>query len=73
MIITYNDILSTLCKNNNFSTKLNIMKFSDEFEYFGDIFNDNFYRYGIYTYDDNYNNISFISSILYCLDEKNIL
>jgi hypothetical protein len=80
MTITYDDIISILCKNNNkFSTKLNIMKFADEFNCFKSIFNNNFFRYGIHIYNDEYKNISFLSSILYCIDEnysyidKNIL
>ena len=71
MSITYNDIISVLCKNNNkFSTKLNIMRFVDQFSCFKDIFDNNFYRYGIHIYDNEYQNISFLSSILYCIDEN---
>lgn len=80
MSITYDDIISTLCKNNNkFSTKLNIMKFSDEFNCFTSIFSNEFFRYGIHIYNNEYKNISFLSSILYCIDDnysyidKNIL
>lgn len=81
MSITYNDIISVLCNNNNnkFSTKLNIMKFVDQFSSFNNIFNDEFYRYGIHIYDNEYKNISFLSSVLYCVDDnynytdKNIL
>lgn len=79
MSITYNDIISTLCDNNKFSTKLNIMKFVDQFSYFKNIFTNEFYRYGIHIYDNEYKNISFLSSILYCIDDnynymdKNIL
>ena len=71
MSITYNDIISVLCNNNDkFSTKLNIMKFVDQFNCFKNIFSNDFYRYGIHIYDDEYKNISFLSSILYCLDEN---
>jgi hypothetical protein len=80
MSITYDNIISILCNNNNkFSTKLNIMKFVDQFACFKNIFTDDFYRYGIHIYDNEYKNISFLSSILYCIDsnynytDKNIL
>jgi hypothetical protein len=79
MSITYDDIISILCNNNTFSTKLNIMKFVEQFKCFKDIFTEEFYRYGIHIYDNEYKNISFLSSILYCIDEnysytdKNIL
>ena len=60
MSITYNDIISVLCNNNDkFSTKLNIMKFVDQFNCFKNIFSNDFYRYGIHIYDDDYKNISF--------------
>lgn len=69
MTITYDDIIKCLCdKKTNFYTNLNIMKEVSEFKYFTDIFDNTFYRYGIYQYDNNYTNISFISSILYCID-----
>lgn len=71
MSITYNDIISILCNNNNkFSTKLNIMKFVDQFTCFKNIFTNDFYRYGIQIYDNEYKNISFLSSILYCIDSN---
>lgn len=71
MSITYSDIISVLCNNNNkFSTKLNIMRFVDQFSCFKEIFDNNFYRYGIHIYDNEYQNISFLSSILYCIDEN---
>ena len=80
MSITYNDIISILCNNNNkFSTQLNIMKFVDQFSCFKNIFTNEFYRYGIHIYDNEYKNISFLSSVLYCIDDnynyidKNIL
>ena len=69
MTITYDDIIKCLCKKKtNFYTNLNIMKDGSEFDCFNDIFDNTFYRYGIYQYDNNYTNISFISSILYCID-----
>jgi len=71
MSISYQDIINVLCNNkNNFSTNLNIMCFVDQFKYFTDIFDNQYYRYGIYNYNNNYENISFISSILYCLDDN---
>ncbi len=71
MSITYQDIISVLCKKKNkFSTNLNIMKFVDQFKYFKEIFSNEFYRYGIHIYNNEYENISFISSILYCLDDN---
>lgn len=71
MSITYNDIISILCNNNNkFSTKLNIMKFVDQFSCFKNIFTNDFYRYGIHIYDNEYKNISFLSSVLYCIDDN---
>lgn len=71
MSITYDNIISVLCNNdNNFSTKLNIMKFVDQFNCFKSIFNNDFYRYGVHIYDNDYKNISFLSSILYCLDDN---
>lgn len=80
MSITYDDIILTLCNNDNkFSTKLNIMKFVDQFSCFKKIFTNDFYRYGVHIYDDEYKNISFLSSILYCIEQnysytdKNIL
>tara|TARA_B100001121_G_scaffold308569_1_gene332987 strand:+ start:4062 stop:4832 length:771 start_codon:yes stop_codon:yes gene_type:complete len=72
MSITYNDIISILCNNNNnkFSTQLNIMKFVDQFSCFKNIFTNEFYRYGIHIYDNEYKNISFLSSVLYCIDDN---
>lgn len=71
MSITYDDIISVLCNNNNkFSTKLNIMKFVEEFSCFKDIFTNDFYRYGIHIYDNEYKNISFLSSVLYCIEDN---
>ena len=70
MSITYQDIINVLCNNDKFSTNLNIMKFVDQFKYFKDIFDSNFYRYGIYNYNKEYDNISFISSIIYCIDDN---
>lgn len=69
MTITYDDIINSLCnKKTNFYTNLNIMKYASEFDKFNNIFDNSFYRYGIYQYNDEYSNISFISSILYCID-----
>jgi hypothetical protein len=70
MSITYDDIILTLCNNNKFSTKLNIMMFVNQFSSFKNIFTNDFYRYGVHIYDNDYKNISFLSSILYCIEQK---
>jgi hypothetical protein len=70
MSITYQDIVSVLCNKNKFSTNLNIMKFSEQFNYFNNLFDNSFYRYGIYNFNNEYKNISFVSSILYCIDDN---
>jgi hypothetical protein len=55
---------------NNFSQHPNISLKSTDFTYFNKIFDDTFYRYGINNNDEQSNNISLKSSILYCLDEN---
>jgi hypothetical protein len=66
MTITYQLIIDTLCGNNKFLTDENIT--NNNFGEFSKIFNDDYYRYGIY------NNIliksSFWSSLLFLLDDK---
>ena len=74
MELNYDIIISYLCpnvKDNTIEKKINIMEKIDN-EYFSDIFTDNFYKYGVYKYDNNNNNISLLMSLLYCLDEKYI-
>jgi hypothetical protein len=53
---------------NNFSNQPNIILESSKFTYFNDIFDVNFYRYGIVSN----NNASLQNSIMYCLDVKNV-
>jgi hypothetical protein len=74
MELNYNIILSYLCpkiEENNVKKTINIMQKIDH-TYFSDLFNDNYYRYGVYKYDNENNNISLLMSLLYCLDDKYI-
>ena len=74
MELNYDIIISYLCptvKDNTIEKKINIMEKIDN-EYFSDIFTDNFYKYGVYKYDNDNNNISLLMSLLYCLDDKYI-
>lgn len=74
MELNYNIIISYLCptvKDNTIEKKINIMEKIDN-EYFSDIFTDNFYKYGVYKYDNDNNNISLLMSLLYCLDDRYI-
>ena len=55
MEITYDTILKILLNeqiDNIFSNKINIMQYASDFSYFNDIFDESFYRYGIYNYDE---------------------
>ena len=73
MEINYNTILKILVNeqlDNNFTNKVYIMQYASDFTYFKDIFDESFYRYGIYNYDESQNNISFLCSLLFCLDKK---
>ena len=68
-MLTYDIIIKYLMPVvNTFSQHPNISLKSSEFTYFNKIFDDTFYRYGINNNDDN--NISLKSSILYCIDEN---
>ena len=74
MELNYDIIISYLypkLKDDNIEKKINIMENIDT-KYFSNIFNNNFYKYGVYKYDNNNNNISLLMSLLYCLDEKYI-
>ena len=78
MDITYDTIIKYLCGSSNitsdFPTKINLMKYSKCFnKKFQSIFGNNFFRYGVMVYNNEYDNISFWSSILYLLDDKFIL
>jgi hypothetical protein len=70
MTITYDLIIKTLTNNSIFSCKLNIMKYSSEFSFFKDNFDDSFYRYGVYQTNKDLENISLYSSIIFCIDDK---
>ena len=71
MDITYDTIINYLTKKKNlFSSKANIMRHYNDFFNFKDCFDESFFRYGIHIYDDNNNNISLLSSIIFCLDNK---
>lgn len=74
MELNYNIILAHLCpniKDNSTNQKINIMEKIDN-KYFLNLFNNTFYKYGVYKYDNNNNNISLLMSLLYCLDNKYI-
>lgn len=74
MELNYEVIINYLCpkvEDNIVEKKINIMEKIDN-EYFSDIFNNQFYKYGVYKYDSNNNNISLLTSLLYCIDEKYI-
>ena len=74
MDITIDTIIKYLTETpkNTFSNKLNIMQNQKDFTFFQDYFDDSFYRYGIYLYDDDENNISLYTSILFCIDPNYI-
>lgn len=70
MEINYDIILKYLCENKNqFSNKLNITQNSNKFQKFKKFFTNSFFRYGIQIHDKNNNNISFWTSLLFCLDK----
>lgn len=78
--ITYQMIIDYLSPNkvvknemgvSSFPTKENIViNVSDFPKKIKRFFNKNFFRYGVLTYDDDHNNISFYSSLLTCLDSS---
>jgi len=69
-MITYETILNELSpKINTFSSQMNIMLMSSKFTHFTEIFDNNFYRYGIQTMS-NSKNVSLKNSINYCLDSS---
>ena len=82
MDINYKTIIEFLCtnanngssENNNFSTKKNIMVSSDNFpKYISENFEGDkstFYRYGITRYNNNQENVSFLTSLLTLLDKQ---
>merc|ERR1711871_1491099 len=72
MIINFLSPNQAVSKNGeNFPTKENIIVNTNDFpKKIRRFFNKNFFRYGILTYDDNHNNISFYSSLLSCLDSN---
>ena len=62
-MLSYDIIIKTLTPIvNTFSLQPNILLKSSEFTCFNKLFDDSFYRYGVY------NNCSLKSSILYCMD-----
>ena len=76
MDIDYNTILKFLCDDSEdiiFFNKLNIIENSSKFKKFKKFFPITYFRYGIYKYDSNENNISLWTSILYSVDKKYIL
>lgn len=78
MNITYNKIIEFLCDQEDnkflFPTKKNLINNYDTFpENFIKILGNKYFRYGIQIYDNDQNNISLWSSILYLLDKKFIL
>jgi hypothetical protein len=87
MEINYAVIIKHLCSktiNNNdkkykyetnkFVSQKNIHTYSNTFpEFFKQILNDKFYRYGITVYDSENNNISFWSSVMTILDKNFII
>lgn len=78
MDIDYNLIIKYLCntsdelENNNFSNKKNIILKSEHFTNFQNLFTNSYYRYGIDVYNTNRDNISFWSSIIFCIDKDYI-
>lgn len=73
MEISYETILKVLLDtsdNNPFFNKINIIQYANEFKSFTDIFDNSFYRYGIYPSDENNNNVSFWSTLLFCFDKN---
>lgn len=74
MDITYDQIIKYLCSNitnSNFPNKSNLIVYGNEFpEDYGELFGKVYYRYGVNTYDQNQNNISFYSSLLTIIDKK---
>ena len=71
MDITYDTLINYLTeKKNSFSIKANLMRHYNDFSNFKDCFDESFFRYGIHIYDDDNNNISLLSSIIFCLDHK---
>lgn len=78
MNITYNKIIEFLCDQEEnkflFPTKKNLINNNDTFpENFIKILGNKYFRYGIQIYDNDQNNISLWSSILYLLNKKFIL
>lgn len=78
MEINYNLILEYLCNQkdlslNSFSNKVNIIQKGTDFNNFKNIFDENFYRYGVNIYNDTNDNISLYSSLLFCLDSNILL
>jgi hypothetical protein len=74
MVLNYNTIINYLSEssNNDFPTSYNTVK--HEFIKFKKYFDSTYYRYGVLVNDNSNKNISLISSILYCSDDKfNIL
>ena len=73
MEITYDTIIKYLCSESrsNFSTKKNFMSknFPKELK---EKLDPTFFRYGIQCYDDEQNNISFLSSVIHLLDKNYI-
>lgn len=78
MNITYKTIIETLCENKKsnflFPTKKNLLNNIETFpDKFKNILNNKFYRYGIQVYDNEQNNISLWSTLIYLLNKKFIL
>ena len=77
MDLNYTTIIKYLSENKNgidFPIKKNIMRYANYFENsFSSILSDDFYMYGIQVYDDNQNNISLWSSILYLVENNFLL
>lgn len=74
MELSYDIIINFLCPKNTdniIEKKINIMEKINN-EKYCHLFNDNFYKYGVYKYDNNNTNISLLMSLLYCLDDKYI-
>ncbi|VVU95182.1 hypothetical protein CPAV1605_907 [seawater metagenome] len=76
--ITYQVIIDYLSQSQSkensigdFPTKENIIVNSKDFnKKIRKFFNKNYFRYGVLSYDNEQNNISFFSSLLLCLDEQ---
>lgn len=64
-MITYDLIISTLMSNNTFANKVNITQYSKDFTFFNDIFDNTFYRQGIYQDKE----LSLFICILLCIDK----